>query len=56
MNEYLLYGVGIGVGLLIGYVVTAKKIADLEAFGDECGEIILKQKRRIDEFTLDVEA
>jgi hypothetical protein len=52
------------IGIVLGYwikptitdAVKDAKIASLEAFGDECGDIILKQKKRIEtlECRLDV--
>ena len=48
------------IGGVLGYwispIIEAGKIAALEAFGEELGEIILKQKQVIADLKFDIEA
>jgi len=47
--------IGAALGFWACAILTAGKVADLESLGDELGEIILKQKKQIENAGLDIE-
>lgn len=55
MIIYIVSVVAFFCGFLTCSILTDSKVADLEAFGEECGEIILKQKDTIDKLKFDME-
>lgn len=52
----ILFGIGVIAGYAICWLVTEWKIQALVEHGDECGQIILKQSKRIQELEAEIDS